>query len=403
MDGLRSISFDLDEGDAATAPLVDLAGADGYLFARERRGIAAWGRAARFQLDEAVPRLGSIPHEDRSSGCAGPLALGSVAFLPDEPAELVVPAVVVRDDGSGRRTVTVTDNEPAETSPYIPVHRPPQPFAAAFEVSPDSDIDRYLLAVERAADAVRAGEMDKAVIARTVRVRSDAEIPVHSVLRRLESMFSSTYRFSIDGLIGASPELLVEVEGDTVRANPLAGTTRTTGDPDRDRALAEDLLRSEKNQIEHRAAIEMVRDTLLPHCSYLDWTPEPSIVRVANVQHLGSLAEGHLSSPRATVTELVRALQPTPAVGGHPRDAALALIAEVEDFERGRYGGAVGWVDGNGDGTWAVTLRCAELSEDRREARLVAGGGIVADSVARDELAETQAKLQAMLSAIVRA
>ncbi|MEK9838146.1 MAG: hypothetical protein VW396_03690, partial [Ilumatobacter sp.] len=115
----------------------DLAGADGYLFARERRGIAAWGCAARFQLDEAVPRLSSIPHEDRSSGCAGPLALGSVAFLPDEPAELVVPAVVIRDDGSGRRTVTVTDIEPAETSPDIPVHRPPQPFAAAFEVSPD--------------------------------------------------------------------------------------------------------------------------------------------------------------------------------------------------------------------------------------------------------------------------
>jgi isochorismate synthase EntC len=141
---------------------------------------------------------------------------------------------------------------------------------------------------------------------------------------------------------------------------------------------------------------------LLPYCSYLDWTPEPSIVKVANVQHLGSLAEGRLSTPPATVIDLVRALQPTPAVGGHPRDTALQLIAELEGFERGRYGGAIGWVDGHGDGTWAVTLRCAELSEDRREARLVAGGGIVADSVADDELAETQAKLQAMLSAIVR-
>jgi len=403
MAALRSVSFDLADGAAASASLVDLAGADGYLFARERRGLAAWGQVGIVSIDEAVTRLDEIDHEDLSSGCPGPLALGAVPFLPGSPAELVIPAVVVRDDGSGRRTVTVTDRDPPRQVPEIAVHRPPEPLAAAFEVSPESDIDRYLHAVERAADAVRAGEMDKAVIARTVRVRSDTAIPVHSVLRRLESMFSATYRFSVDGLIGASPELLVEVEGDTVRANPLAGTTRTTGDPERDQQLAEALLRSEKNQIEHRAAIEMVRDTLLPHCSYLDWTPEPSIVRVANVQHLGSLAEGRLSSPRATVVELVRALQPTPAVGGHPRDAALSLIAELEDFERGRYGGAVGWVDGNGDGTWAVTLRCAELSDDRREARLVAGGGIVADSVARDELAETQAKLQAMLSAIVRA
>ena len=107
----------------------------------------------------------------------------------------------------------------------------------------------------------------------------------------------------------------------------------------------------------------MVRDTLLPYCSYLDWAPEPEIVKVANVQHLGSQAEGRLSKPRPTVIELVRALQPTPAVGGYPRDAAIELITSVEGFERGLYGGAVGWVDGTGNGRWAVSLRCAELSD----------------------------------------
>jgi menaquinone-specific isochorismate synthase len=112
--------------------------------------------------------------------------------------------------------------------------------------------------------------------------------------------------------------------------------------------------------------------------------------------------EGHLSDPRPNVLELVRALAPTPAVGGFPREEALALIAEVEGFERGRYAGSVGWVDSAGDGTWAVALRCAEFSDDRRSARLVAGGGIVADSEPLAELAETQAKFQAMLSAIVR-
>jgi menaquinone-specific isochorismate synthase len=244
--------------------------------------------------------------------------------------------------------------------------------------------------------------MAKAVIARPIVVESDRPIDVHGVLLRLKATFGSSYRFSIDGFIGASPELLVEVEGDVVRAHPLAGTTRTTGDPDLDAKLAAELQASPKNRIEHEAAIAMVRDTLLPYCSYLDWAPEPSIVKVANVQHLGSQAEGRLSKPAPTVVDLVRALQPTPAVGGHPRAAAIELITAVEGFERGRYGGTVGWVDGHGNGTWAVSLRCAELSDDRCTARLVAGGGIVADSEPLSELAETQAKFQAMLSAIVR-
>jgi menaquinone-specific isochorismate synthase len=146
-----------------------------------------------------------------------------------------------------------------------------------------------------------------------------------------------------------------------------------------------------------------VHDTLLPWCSYLDWEPEPSIVQVANVQHLGTLVEGRLSDPPPDVLELVQALSPTPALGGHPREAALELISRVEGVARGRYGGAVGWTDAAGNGTWAVAIRCAELSDDLRTARLFAGGGIVADSEPLAELAETQAKFQAMLSAILRA
>ena len=126
------------------------------------------------------------------------------------------------------------------------------------------------------------------------------------------------------------------------------------------------------------------------------------MVSVANVQHLGTRMEGMLSQPGPTVIELARTLSPTPALGGHPRDAALELIKRTEGFERGRYGGAVGWVDAAGNGTWAVAIRCAEFTEDRMSARLVAGGGIVAESEPLAELAETQAKFQAMLSAIVR-
>jgi len=378
--------------------LNDVARGDGYLFVREGVGFAGRGVAARVPIDEAVDFLAAIEHEDEVGDTNGPIALGALPFLPGAPATLVVPAVVVAKDARGRAWVTRIDGADA------PLVGGGQPIAtaASYALRPLVDVDHYLAAVAAARDAVRDGRMDKAVIARPIAVESDQPIDVHAVLRRLKATFGSSHRFSIDGFIGASPELLVEVEGDIVRSFPLAGTTRTTGDPELDAKLAAELQASPKNQIEHRAAIEMVRDTLLPYCSYLDWAPEPEIVKVANVQHLGSQAEGMLSHPVPTVIELVRALQPTPAVGGYPRAEAIDLITSVEGFERGLYGGAVGWVDGQGNGRWAVSLRCAELSEDRRTARLVAGGGIVADSDPRSELAETQAKFQAMLSAIVR-
>ena len=146
-----------------------------------------------------------------------------------------------------------------------------------------------------------------------------------------------------------------------MRSHPLAGTAPRTGDPTTDARLAAQLIASTKDQVEHRIVIEVVRDTLLPWCSYLDWEAEPSIVTVANVQHLGTLVEGRLSHPWPNVLELVAALQPTPALGGYPRDDALAMIAELESFERGRYGGPVGWVDADGNGQWAVGIRCAEI------------------------------------------
>lgn len=378
--------------------LNDVARGDGYLFVREGVGFAGRGVAARVPIDEVVEFLAAIEHDDAVGDTNGPIALGALPFLPGAPATLVVPAVVVGKDSSGRGWVTRIDG--ADDS--LGGAPEPVPTASSYSLRPLVDVDHYLAAVATARDAVRAGRMDKAVIARPIEVDSDHPIDVHAVLRRLKATFGSSHRFSIDGFIGASPELLVEVEGDIVRSFPLAGTTRTTGDPELDANLAAELQASPKNQIEHRAAIEMVRDTLLPYCSYLDWAPEPEIVKVANVQHLGSQAEGMLSHPAPTVIELVRALQPTPAVGGYPREEAIDLITSAEGFARGLYGGAVGWVDGKGNGRWAVSLRCAELSEDRLTARLVAGGGIVADSDPRSELAETQAKFQAMLSAIVR-
>ena len=223
---------------------------------------------------------------------------------------------------------------------------------------------------------------------------------MHAVLIRLRASFGSSHLYAVDGFIGASPELLVARHGDVVRAHPLAGTTPRTGDPTVDARLAAQLIASTKDQVEHRVTIEMVRDTLLPWCSYVDWEAEPSVVTVANVQHLGTHVEGRLSTPAPSVLDLVAALQPTPALGGYPRADALALIAELEPFDRGRYGGPVGWVDARGDGEWAVGIRCAQVRG--HTARLLAGVGVVAASDPDAELAETQAKFQAMLSALVR-
>ena len=382
--------------------LNDVARGDGYLFVRDGVGIAGRGAAAHVPLTDVAAVLAAIEHTDDVGG-VHPIAIGVVPFEAGLPCELIIPQVLVGKAADGRQWVTTVHAGPGD-GPPVDLSAPPRPSprAQSFTVSPLTDIGAYLAAVRTARDAVRDGRLTKAVIAREVSVTSPEPIDVHAVLLRLKATFGSSFRYSVDGFIGASPELLVAVQGSTVRSRPLAGTTPRTGDPDTDRRAADELLASEKNQIEHRVVIDMIHDTLLPWCSYLDWQPEPSIVSVANVQHLSTELEGHLSDPRPNVLELVAALSPTPALGGFPKAEALALIAEAEGFLRGNYGGAVGWVDAAGDGTWAVAIRCAELSADRRTARLVAGGGIVAESDPLSELAETQAKLQAMLSAIVR-
>jgi len=380
--------------------LNDVARGDGYLFVRDGVGIAGRGVARRVAADIATVELAAIVHDDSSDGRAGPVALGSVPFTPGATAELVVPAVTVRKCVDGSQWITTIDDaDPTGITSVDPI----KPTSSSYRVVPLTPIETYRDAVSRARDAVRSERLVKAVIARQIVVESEQPIDVHAVLLRLRASFGSSYRYSFDGFVGASPELLVAVDGDVITSHPLAGTTPRSGDPETDRRLAERLIASMKDQIEHRVVIDVVHDTLLPWCSYLDWEPEPSVVPVANVQHLGTRIEGRLSEPRPDVTSLVRALSPTPALGGHPREDALQLISTVEGFDRGPYGGAVGWVDANGNGTWAVAIRCAQLSDDRRRAVLTAGGGIVADSDVDSELAETQAKFQAMLSALIRA
>ena len=387
--------------------LNDIARGDGFLFVRDGVGFAGRGVALRVPFDDAPAVLASIDHADETGLDAppagrGPIGLGWVPFEPGKPGEVVVPRVVVAKSRDGQCWVTTISTDEGEADETLPAPTPPLPAADSYEIDQVTPTPVYLDAVAAARRAVRNGRLVKAVIAREITVTSSRPFDRHGVMQRLKASFGSSYRFALGGFFGASPELLVAVDGRTVTSHPLAGTAPRAGDPDKDAAIARALIESTKNQVEHRAVIDMVHDTLLPWCSYLDWEPEPSIVTVANVQHLGTRLEGQLSSPPPNVTTLVRALTPTPALGGHPGPEALALIAEVEHVDRDRYGGAVGWMDAHGNGAFAVAIRCAQLSDDGLVARLHAGGGIVADSDPLAELAETQAKFQAMLSALIR-
>ena len=379
--------------------LTAFAGSEGMLFVRNGFGFATRGIAARVTSREAKTFLANIQVDDTvNAPGSGPVLIGAIPFDSSQNDDFILPKLLIFKSEDGRSWVTSIDDSDLDLNPSLA----PNATSSSYEVSPGVEVEVYLNAVTSARDAVRSGAIQKAVIARDVFVTSSQPIDIHSVLLRLRNSFGSSYQFSVDGFIGASPELLVSILDGEVSSHPLAGTAPRTGDPATDAQLAISLLSSAKNQIEHRIVIDAVHDTLLPWCSYLDWEPEASIVAVANVQHLGTHMSGRLSQPFLHVLDAVYALSPTPALGGFPRDKALKLISDVEGMSRGRYGGAVGWFDSRGNGVFAVSIRCAEFSNNNKTARLFAGGGIVADSEPLSELAETQAKLQAMLAAIIR-
>jgi menaquinone-specific isochorismate synthase len=418
--------------------LVDVAGEHGALFERRSRGLAGLATmptgpasaAALGPLTVTVPRsspgaaaeaihdlLAAFQVEDAVGlpGC-GPVAMGALPFSPDEPGDLLIPAVTIGRADNGTRWITTIGPvdasaedrqvttahirdaliDRAEANRSSGVAMP----ASDFRVASTRDPLDWCAMVAAARDELRRGSVRKVVLAREVVVSSDRPLSRQAVLSRLRRAYPSCMLYAHGGFVGATPELLVSRVGDIVRSHPMAGTVARSADPTTDARLAAALLSSAKDREEHRITIDMVHDTLLPYCSYLDEEAEPSVVVMANVQHLATMVEGRLSAPAASVVELMTALHPTPAVCGSPRDDALEMISRLEGFDRSRYAGPVGWVDAAGNGEWAVGIRCAEIDADR--ARLFAGVGVVADSDPAAELAETQAKFQALLSAVVR-
>lgn len=364
-------------------------------FARLRDELASLAAEARVVDEVEVPGTGLV-------------AFTSVTFSADSAGSVgLVPRVVVgrRDGTTWVTTATHDDAAPGSLDELMPDlgDAPPPQDRPRYAGSSLPDL-HWLVGVANAVERMQADPaaldgpdvLEKVVLARDHALWARAPFRVRGVADRLARHFPDCFTFVVDGLVGATPELLLRRYGERVWSEALAGTAPRGDQPERDRRLGDGLLASAKDAHEHRLAADSVAAVLGPACRELERS-DVHLKRLENVQHLATTFHGTLDRPRH-VLDLVAELHPTAAVGGTPTAVAVAVIAELEGMDRGRYSGPVGWFDADGDGELGIALRCAELSGAR--ARLFAGGGIVAASLPEDELEETRVKLRAMQSVL---
>ncbi len=329
----------------------------------------------------------------------GLVAMGTFAFADasSAPSVLIVPAVIVgRHDGVSWVTrISEVGATAAEQSPQAaPIGERPRATLAAASLSRDE----FTAVVGRAVEAIRAGRVEKVVIARDATASIPPDADRRALLHELADRYPDCVTFAVDGLMGASPETLVSVHGGEASARVLAGSTaRGTSSTD-DAAAAAQLATSAKDLDEHAFAVHSVLDALRPHVRAVTASELPFTLKLPNLWHLATDVEMQLAESSSAL-DLVAALHPTAAVAGSPTDAALALIAELEPFDRGRYAGPVGWIDHDGDGEWVIALRCARIDDDGL-LTAYAGAGIVADSDPDSELAETRMKFRPIADAL---
>lgn len=329
-----------------------------------------------------------------------------------EPATMILPELAIQSSdagtfitvnlmaGPGADPAALADSALVRSAglvhPELPMIDPHPTVAASIESvrSPEDYEQSVAAAVER----IRAGEIEKVVLAREVVVRSGSAHDPAAIFGALRIGFPSCFNFCVGTgeatFIGASPELLVRCAGRGVSTVGLAGSTRRSSDPAVDDHLAQQLLGSSKDRGEQAVVVRRIVKSLSKLSVWVEAADEPEIIKVANIQHLGTPVYAQLAQPR-TAIELAGLLHPTPAVGGEPWKKARRVMAEVERMDRGWYAGPVGWMDGSGDGEFCVALRSALIRD--REAHLFAGVGVVADSDPAAELAETEIKLGALL------
>jgi menaquinone-specific isochorismate synthase len=391
-------------------------------------GLAGWGEAVRVTLPAGEDRFTAgekwlrsvfdvtdVDDQVRVRG-SGPVAFGTFTFdASSDGSVLIVPRVVLGRDGRGQAWLTDVsrgDDPPIpprswgeDPSPQTPLgggQAPQTPVAPSGLRWQGGSLDgpRWEQAVAEAVAAIKAGGLRKVVLARDVFGTAAEPIDARALLRRLAARYPDCFTFACDGMIGATPELLVSRNGLQVSALVLGGTLPRGADPAQDQALGAELLASAKNNEEHAYAVDSIREALQPLCETLEVQARPALLKFPNLQHLGTRVRGTLAdggTPKSALA-LAAAVHPPAAVCGTPTGAALELIRELEHMDRERYAGPVGWMDAEGNGEWGIAIRCAQLSG--RTARLFAGCGIVAGSEPAAELAETLVKFQPMRGAL---
>ncbi len=375
---------------------------DAFAWVHGGDGIVGWGRAAELHTSGANRFADAsewwselcahaVVRDDVDVPGSGLVAFGSFTFTADaDGSALVVPEVVVgRRDGVAWVTVIGAG---IGTAPDLDRAEPARlPVGTSFADGP-VDGNAWQGLVGEAVRRIQDGALDKVVLARDLVATLDQPLDVRAPLARLAASYPSCWTFHVDGFFGSTPEMLVRLERGLVTSRVLAGTIRRTGDDTHDLALAGSLARSSKDLEEHEYAVRSVADALAPHCTSMNVPETPFVLHLPNVMHLASDVTGVMKNGASALT-LAASLHPSAAVGGTPTEAAVRLIAEIEQLDRGRYAGPVGWIGASGDGEWGIGLRSAQVEGDGRTVRLFAGCGIVADSVPADELAESNAKL----------
>ncbi len=390
-----------------------LAPEDVLSWVRRGEGLVGWGRADSYSTSGperfsdaqrwwSHTAAHAVVRDEVHLPGTGPVVFGTVPFADDstQVATFIVPEVVV-GHRAGQWWLTTIGRDP-QLQPPPRLGRPtpaPAPQDVTFAdgaLSPAAWAARVADAVVR----ITRGDLDKVVLARDLCVEASAAIDVRWVLRQLAERYDTTWTFSVDGLVGATPELLVRRDQGLVTSRVLAGTIRRTGDDANDLALAGSLARSSKDLEEHEYAVRSVAEALAPHCSSMNVPEAPFVLHLSNVMHLATDVTG-VSADDATSLALAESLHPSAAVGGTPTDSAVRLIAELEGMDRGGYAGPVGWMDATGDGEWGIALRCGRFTPDRPNAlRIFAGCGIVAGSDPESEVAESDAKFVPMRDAL---
>jgi menaquinone-specific isochorismate synthase len=326
----------------------------------------------------------------------GPVLFTSFSFSPDEVSVLVIPKVIVGKKGD-KSWITWIGSEPQpilnDTAPILSKN------SITWSANESLDL-AWKERVQSAVDRIHAGVLDKVVLARDANGTASTTIDARSILQTLAAEYPSTWNFSVAGLVGATPELLLRLTRGMVTSRVLAGTIIKTGDDERDLALAGSLARSSKDLEEHEYAVRSVADAIEPFCTSINVPESPFVLHLTNVMHLATDVTGALAETLAHVDAftILEQLHPSAAVCGTPRPKAATLIAEIEGMSRGRYAGPVGWIDAAGDGELGIALRCGQIKGD--SIRIFAGCGIVAGSDPVKELAESEAKFLPMRSAL---